>query len=182
MTDNIAKLSPFAALVAVLDGVKLSKAARARIESAALAMAAAERARIEAVDVPTECVEAVGRAATFGVRSGYLAAVRDCASEMQQHGGEALEAAIAALEAEQDAQHEAPLVVLRRATVRAAVDAENVIRGEMRPRAENRTTWIGPNPIAALAERARDAAAKASGIEVRDVGNVAPADETKGNG
>ena len=180
MSDEITKPSIYAALTAALDGAKLSKAARHRIEAAARDLVAAERARIEAVDVPAECVEAVGKAAAFGTRLGYLAAVRDCASERQQHGGEALEAAIAAFEAEQEALCDAPLNVLRRATTRAAVDAENGLRAEMRPRPENRVTYYGPNPLAAMAERTRDAAANAAGIEVRDVG-VAPADETQRN-
>ncbi len=154
----------------MMDGIKgLSKTARARIEAAHYAAVRKARDEAEAACVPEESVKAVARAAEYGARVGYLAAVRDCASELQKHGGEAQEAAQAALDAVREEVIEAPVWSLARAAVRAAQASENAVRGEMHPRAENRATWSGPNPLAKMAETARDVANNQSGIVVRDV-------------
>lgn len=155
---------------ALLDGLKLSARAKAALVAAHRDAVRDARAEAEAACVPEAMVEAVTRAAAYGTRVGYLAAVRDCAQEQQKHGGEALVAANAALREEWDAQIDAPINRLASATVGAAQDAENAIRHEMEPRPENRARWSGPEPLAALAERARDAAAAATGgIVVRNV-------------
>ncbi len=154
----------------MMDGIKgLSKTARARIEAMHYAEVRKARDAAEAACVPEESVKAVSRAAEYGARVGYLAAVRDCAHELQRHGGEAHEAAEAALDTVSEEVRNAPVWLLSMAAVKAAQASENAIRAEMRPRPENRTTWMGPNPLAKMAEAARDAAANAGGIEVRDV-------------
>ena len=153
----------------MMDGIKgLSKTARARIEAAHYAAVRKARDEAEAACVPEESVKAVSRAAEYGARVGYLAALRDCASELQRHGGEAQEAAQAALDAVREEVIEAPVWRLSRAAVRAAQASENAVRGEMYPRAENRATWSGPNPLAKMAEAARDAAKSDGGIKVLD--------------
>ena len=78
-----------------------------------------------------------------------------------------LKAAKAAMREEWSAQLAAPIGLLADATVSTAEDATCEIQGEMIPRPENARRWgTQPEPLAKMAERARDAEANASGISV----------------
>lgn len=166
MSDKAITAANFAAL---LDGMRLSKTARAALVSAHDAEVRKARDEAEARCVPDAMREAVTRAAKYGARQGYLAAVRDIADEQQKHNGDALKAAVEAMQEENRAQRSAPIGLLVDATCDSADAATSEVQSEMVPRPENAQRWGGyrPQPLAKMAERARDAEANASGITVK---------------
>lgn len=155
MTDSSLAIPEPESLSAVLDSLKISKAARRRIEAAHYRALQAERDRTEASLLPANVRETMRLGAEHAVKAGYYQALRDVAEETSKYNTDAEIAAKEASDKAWDDLHGAPAHGLAFVAQRAASKAKQDLNAECT--SMNDDGWRRAQPMKMLAERTHNA-------------------------